>query len=348
MTGTSPRAAWKAIARREGAQAARIVIAAAVSWQICIWLGAQSAPVFAVIVPLVSLRDDTFSALHVSLSRLVGVVAGVALAALVLEVLEPNLLAMVLVLGLGLTAGILLRLGAAMNIQVAVSALLVFTSVNVTGYGLVRLWETGVGTLVTLVLAPFLFPGNPLAVARREIDRLADGLTTVLRDAIATAGAPELGSAERTRRLAQANQPLDAIDASIGMLAGHIAAARKSAPWTMLWRRQMRRVAELGPMRELAVGLAADLRSFVEESMAFAARAEYATDPDLRHDRLTAVGQPLAVAMRAALRGEPFRAEIEQAHAAVRAFATAEHSHVASVVRRPLHRMVDLLYRAGR
>jgi hypothetical protein len=61
---------------------------------------------------------------------------------------------------------------------VAVSALLVFSSTDTAGYAVTRLWETGPGTVVTLALAPFLFPANPLTAARGKLTRVAAGSST--------------------------------------------------------------------------------------------------------------------------------------------------------------------------
>jgi hypothetical protein len=65
--------------RVEGPQIARILVAAAVSWELCVWLGATQPPVFAVVVPLLAMRDAPDSALNVSVARLVGVVAGLSI-----------------------------------------------------------------------------------------------------------------------------------------------------------------------------------------------------------------------------------------------------------------------------
>ncbi len=77
----------------EGPSMLRIVVASVVAWQLCIWLGAQQPPIFAVIVPLVALRDAPYSALNVSMVRLIGVVGGVLIGIAVLHVIRPSALA---------------------------------------------------------------------------------------------------------------------------------------------------------------------------------------------------------------------------------------------------------------
>src|SRR5271170_6689832 len=62
--------------RVEVPQAVRVVIAAGVSWQLCMWIlnGPHGhPPVYAAVVPLVAMRDHPYSAFNVSLDRLVGV-----------------------------------------------------------------------------------------------------------------------------------------------------------------------------------------------------------------------------------------------------------------------------------
>ena len=84
---------WRSIPRRDGPQIARIILVAAVSWQICVLIGATQPPVFAVLVPLVCLRDDAFSVFNLSIARLVGVVAGLLIAIGVLQLSQPDTLA---------------------------------------------------------------------------------------------------------------------------------------------------------------------------------------------------------------------------------------------------------------
>ena len=116
---------WRSILRRELPQIARIVFVAAVAWQICLSLGATQPPLYAALVPLVSLRDDPFSAFNLSLARLVGVVAGLTIAIGVLAVLRPTTAAIAAVLAAALLVGVVLRIGDVLNTQVAVSAMLV-------------------------------------------------------------------------------------------------------------------------------------------------------------------------------------------------------------------------------
>ena len=99
-----------AVARRELPRAVRIAIAAALSWWVARLLGADR-PVFAVIVPMVAIRDDTHAALSLSLGRMLGVIAGVLLGVAVVAVAGLSTAAIVLLLLVGLAIGLFLPTG---------------------------------------------------------------------------------------------------------------------------------------------------------------------------------------------------------------------------------------------
>ncbi len=102
-------------------------------------LGAGEPRIYAALVPMVSLRDNPFSALDLSVARLVGVVAWLLIAIGVLAFFQPTTMAVAAVLTLALLVGVVLRIGNVMNTQVAVSALLVFNSTDIEGYAVTRL-----------------------------------------------------------------------------------------------------------------------------------------------------------------------------------------------------------------
>lgn len=343
------RSSLGAIARTELPQFARIVIVAAVGWQICVWLGATVPPIYAVVVPLVSLKSDPFSAFNLSWSRLVGVLGGLLIGLAVIRVVSHDLLAVVLVLSLSLLVGMVVRIGNTANMQVAISALLVFTNPDASGYGLTRLWETGVGTLVTALLTPFLFPADPRKAARRELAGISGTLTTALRESTRIAGTVDLPPSDRMREMVTVTERLDDAAAHARTLDAQITSAAKSAPWSVLRRGALREVGRLGPIQELAGRTANNIQSFADEAIAFAEREEYAKDAQLRQESLTELTEPLAEAIDAALRGRPVGDAVARARAAHDAFRVSEHTTVASVTRRPLNRILEDLerFRAG-
>ena len=73
----------------------------------------------------------------------------------------------------------------------------------------------------------------------------------------------------------------------------------------------------------------------------FSTRPAFGDDPMLRFDLLQPLVEPLERAVTAALTGQPYAEDLDRARAAVERFRGVDHSAMASVVRRPLHRMVD-------
>ncbi len=333
-------AARGAVLRRSLPQIARIVIVAAVSWQLCLWLGAVQAPIYAALVPLLSLRSEPFSSFSLALDRFVGVVLGLAIGTGVLAVLDPGAIAAFAVLGLALLVGAAIGKDA-MNIQVAVSALLVFTALDARDYGLTRLWETAVGAGVTLLLTPFLFPADPWKAAQAELRGLAAVLGEALRDIGRITADRGVDNARRTSALVEVTDRLEAATNRCHRLATQITSATKSARWSVLRRSQMRAVADLQPVGQLADRLTEHLRTFAEESLTLAGRPTFADDPHLLADSLREATEPAAEAMQHALVGEPFATDLASAIAVMDSFRAGPHSHLASVLRRPLHRLIE-------
>jgi hypothetical protein len=321
---TSATGSWRAILRAELPQVARIVVAAAVAWEAASLLGATQPPIFAALVPLVSLRDDPFSAFNLSVARLVGVVAGLLIAIGVLAVLEPTTVAIAAVLALALLVGVVLRIGNVLNTQVAVSALLVFSSTDTAGYAVTRLWETGLGTVVTLALAPFLFPANPLTAARGALARVAAGLADALRTS--TALVEHADDGDRRAVLQRVTDDIAGLCADLQRLGPQIASAGKATRWAIVRRSAMRATAELEPTRQLAVRLARDLEVFAAEISTFSTRPAFGDDPMLRFDLLQPLVEPLERAVTAALTGQPYAEDLDRARAAVERFRGVDHS----------------------
>ena len=159
-------AAAGATARREAAQAARITVCAACAWQIALWLGASNPPVFAALVPLVALQGDPFAVIGLSLERVAGVVAGIAIGIAAIHLTSRSTATLAVTLAAAFAVGMVLRVHGRQNVQVAISALLVLSVPDPGTYGHERLWETGVGAAVAILLGPFLWPPNPLRELR--------------------------------------------------------------------------------------------------------------------------------------------------------------------------------------
>ncbi|MGW4490242.1 FUSC family protein [Amycolatopsis sp. NPDC004368] len=301
--------------RADGPFALRIVVTAALAWQLCLWLGAQHPPVYAVVVPLVSMREAPYSTFNVSLARLAGVVCGLSIGIVVLRVLHPSTLA--LALALALAVGIVVRIGGALNIQVAVSALLVFASTDPDSYAVSRLWETAVGAGVTVVLAPLLLPKNPARTFVTELTATAADLARNLRSPVD-------------------EEAVRAVETRARELPGKHAAASKAVrlhPW---WRRtEPARLAPLGPAARTAADVGTLVRIHFEDCTELAARGE-PTDT-------SEVAIPLADAVEAVLTGTPDPPSLAAAEAAMVHNAEADDTRLGAIARRPLRRIAALL-----
>ncbi len=337
-----PPAAWasRGLRRRNGAQLARIAVAGAVSWQLCIWLGARQPPVYAVIVPLVALRDEPFSAFNVSLARLVGVVAGLATGIAVLHVLHPGAAAVALVLAVTLAIGWTLGAGGALNAQVAASGLLVFANADPDAYAARRLWETAVGVGVTLLLAPLLFPPNPYRALTRRVGELADRLAASLLVGGTLGQAPTTDAA-----LQQATADAAMDEQAARALPGELAAAERSVRVNPLWYRHRTRLPAWRPIAEAAGPIAGWVRVFVDEFTDLIGRADFRASWPLVGPRLAEIVQPLATATRQALLGADAAPALDEAWSAFERHLDVDPSRLGAVSRRPLRRLATELAR---
>ncbi|MFC5061646.1 FUSC family protein [Actinomycetospora atypica] len=323
----------------EGRVLLRILVAAAVAWELCVRLGATQPPVFAVIVPLVALRDAPDTVFDVSLGRVVGVVAGLAIGVGVLSLLRPGTLAVVLVLGVALAVGVVLRVAGALNVQVAVSALLVFANTDPSAYAVSRLWETAVGAAVTIVLAPLLLPTNPVRSFRRELDAVAQECADHLR-AVADLLAPHPGPTTEELRDRTRTTEVRALG-----LAPKLATARRAVRLNPLWRRRYRHALDPVTSRaDAAAEVAASVRLYADDVAELAGREDVRAWWDAMHDRTRTVVLALADTVAGPLAGQasPGPGHVRDLLAAHR---DADPTTFGAVVRRPLVRITRVLDR---
>ncbi|MFD4865363.1 FUSC family protein [Streptomyces sp. NPDC058412] len=322
------------VLRVEGPAAARILVTVVAAWQVALWLGADQPPVFAAVVPLVALRGDPFAALGASVQRVLGVVAGVVIAIVALNLLSPSTGTLALVVALGLAAGMLLRAGGGLNIQVAASSLLVFASTSPDSYALHRLWETVAGAVVTVLLAPLLWPPDP----RRTLSALAADCRTHLAGALTdTAAALAAGPAAAYDNLARVTAHNEAVH-------GDAARAREAARtmrFNPLRRRHRKAVRELARAIATAEQLTAQLSTLAREVAAFAGRDDLAADVIRARDHVPALAAATAEAIGDALVCRDVAPGLTAARSALAAYAHADSSPVAVVLRRPFQRILD-------
>ncbi|MFJ9822361.1 aromatic acid exporter family protein [Streptomyces sp. NPDC101151] len=322
----------------EGPAAARIVVTVAASWQVALWLGADQPPVYAAIVPLVALRADPVTALATSLQRVLGVVAGVVIGIAVLNVLHPSTATLVLVVALGLGAGMLLRAGGPLNVQVPASSLLVFASTSPDAYAVHRLWETGAGAAVTILLAPLLWPPDP----RRTLSALADDSRTRLTQALAGTTAA-LGTDPETARdnLTLITSHIDAVHSN----AARAREAERAMRFNPL-RRHHRETVEL-LARDIATAdrLAPHLSTLAREIASFTARDDLIPVITAARRQLPALAASVAQAINDALSTEDPWPALSAAHDTLNAYARTDSRPAAVALRRPYQQILDDLDR---
>jgi hypothetical protein len=325
-------------------QIIRIVIAALVSWQLAQWAlddGGAHPPLYAAIVPLVAMRDEPYSALNVSADRLLGVLAGVGVGLAVVNLLGVTLPAVGIVIGVGLLIGTLLRLGPALNLQCALSGLLVFTNADPAFYGVSRLWETGLGAGVTVLMSAVIFPANARRHFEGELHAAADELGDVLRRCA------ELVAASRTAppepdQVADLLAAAHRVEATARELPKTLETALTAVTRNPLRRRDRAPLEALRPQAALAADVGRIVAVLVDEALDLAGR------PDLR-PTWPGSAQPLPTILLGIVgviraRLSPGAAhdtdELQPVVAEVRAWQRDDQARSTAVLRRPVHRLL--------
>jgi uncharacterized membrane protein YgaE (UPF0421/DUF939 family) len=230
--------------RAELQLAFKVTLAGTLSWWATSALGAR-LPVFAVLVPLVALTGDPFSALSVSIDRMLGIFAGVGIGIGIVHLHAHGTLLAGAAIAAGMLAGIVLRIGERVNVQPAVSAIFMLGVAGSTGAGVARIWETAVGAAITIAVAILVWPPDPLHALRRRLERLRQELAVDL-----AAVADSLATGDELRLDDVRAHSLDAIRDLF-----EVAPARRALRWNPLRRGDL---AEL-PDVERRIALAARL-----------------------------------------------------------------------------------------
>jgi uncharacterized membrane protein YgaE (UPF0421/DUF939 family) len=325
-----------AAARQELPRAVRIAIAAVLAWWIARKLGADR-PVFAVIVPMVAIRDDTQSALSLSLGRMLGVMAGVVLGIGAVAVAGVSTSAVVLLVVAGLAIGLFLSTGPELNTQIAISALLVLiVTEDANSYAVERIWETGVGCVVTLLVAAFVFPPDPLAASERKLAEIALALTGDLAEA---QGTLTRGDPSARALLAHADEHARAV----GRAVEDMPKAQRALRMSPLRRGQRPQLDIVDRRQRLALRLAIQVRRLARDLASFAHREDLRDEWEEAGRRLSPIIAVVAVAASLALAGEGCSREVAEARELMAAYRSEDNRPVAAILRRPLVLLIDEL-----
>jgi uncharacterized membrane protein YccC len=219
--------------------AIKMTIGSTGAWWIASALGA-TRPTFAAFVPLVAMNGDPFAAVSVSLGRILGVFAGVGIGLALLQVEVSSTWRVAFALTLATLAGIVLKVGERPNVQAPISALVLigFATVNVSQLGVQRIWETGVGAIVAVVVSAILWPPDPIRELERRLQRLRQQLAAdfaAIADDIAT------GSGTTAAQLDELREHSLAAVRDVFELAP----ARRALRWSPLRRNDVRLLDDL-------------------------------------------------------------------------------------------------------
>jgi uncharacterized membrane protein YgaE (UPF0421/DUF939 family) len=235
--------------------ALKMSLGGTISWWIASELGARR-PLFAALVPLVAISGDPFAAVYVSFARILGVFTGVGIGLAVLQIDASTTTRVAIALLAGTIGGIALKVGDRPNIEVAISALfmLAFATADPSQLGVQRIWETGIGAGVSIVISSFVWPPDPVRELTRRLQRLRQ---QVAADLAAIADDLATGSgATGTQMDALRENSLAAVRDVF-----ELEPAKRALRWSPLRRRDAGRLAELTDEINLAARAARHARS---------------------------------------------------------------------------------------
>lgn len=313
----------------ESRVAIKMALASSLGWWLATLAGEQR-PVFAALVGLIALSGDPFSALNVSIARILGVFVGVAIGIAILQLEIRLVLVVVLALLAGTLAGIPLRVGDRPNIQPAVSALFLVALGRSGAFhaGVARLWETAIGAGVTLVVAVLLWPPHPVRELQLRLDRLRRDL---VGDVGLVAGDLAFGSRAVGGQMAEIRTR--SVDAVREVLA--LEQARQALRFNPLRRRDVDELAVLEERINLAARLYRHARAIARD----------VSDTAVQSPELGAALRSVAEAADVALRGADARAALTAADELLTSVEV--DSGDVLVVRAQVRQMLDDLQQAA-
>jgi uncharacterized membrane protein YccC len=226
--------------------AIKMTIGGTAAWWLASELGARR-PIFAALVPLVAMTGDPFAAVSVSIARILGVFAGVGIGIGLTHLGASSTEKVAIALLAATLVGIVLKVGDRPNLEVPIAALFLigFASANVSQLGIQRIWETGIGALVAIVVSTALWPPDPIRELERRLDRLRQQLAAdfaTIADDLAT------GSGATSDQLDDLRE--HSLDAVRDVFA--LEPARRALRWSPLRRSDTTRLDDLARRINLA------------------------------------------------------------------------------------------------
>ena len=220
---------------------AKAGLAAGLAWALAQAVTDESSPVLASLTAVVVVQVSIRGSMLTALQRSAAVVLGVLVALAIGDALDLNAITVALLVAVSLgVAELGLRLPRAAARQVPVSVLVVLSAVSLTPQSSSwnRAVDTALGALVG-VLVSFALPASSVVEARQTLQRLASGITNVLRamgaglqEPWSTAQTEQWRRTARTVRDRLVNDAVAAIDSS-----------RESVRWNVRDRQHTEAVA---------------------------------------------------------------------------------------------------------
>jgi uncharacterized membrane protein YgaE (UPF0421/DUF939 family) len=192
-------------------------VAATLAWYIATLVLGHERPFVAAIAAVISIGAVAGQTLRRAAEWIFGVAVGLAVADLIMLAIGTGPVQTGVIVGLAMSAALLMRGGVGMVTEAGVSAVLV-ANLDPTTYGVSpdRFLEALVGGGVALAISA-VFPSNPITRARLTARSVLEDLATALRDAAAALIGGDLELAERAlwearridARVAQLQEELD-------------------------------------------------------------------------------------------------------------------------------------------
>ena len=171
--------------------------AAALAWVIALELLGHESPFFAPVAAIIALGATRGQRARRAVELMLGVALGIGLADLLIGATGTGLLQLAAVVGLAMTAALMLHAGQTLITEAAVSAALVATvSPEAHGFPPTRLLDALIGGAVALAFSQVLFPVDPVRVVREAAEAVLDELGATLTDIASALERRDLDAAE--------------------------------------------------------------------------------------------------------------------------------------------------------
>lgn len=217
-------------------------LAVALSWTVAQWMPGviDDYPYYAPLGAISAMYPTVFGSVRAGLQTVAGLMMGIALAAGVLLVGEPNLVTVSVAVGIGVLLAGIRRLGAgAEYVPVGALFVLIIGGQDAGGYSTGFLVQMSVGVAIGLLVNALVFPPLDFRTARLQLDRLQGVVVHYLQDVAGELAEPGTTAGrdwqERNHALVQITAEVrEAVDESAQSARGNprVFLRRRSRRWT--------------------------------------------------------------------------------------------------------------------